>query len=93
EDVYSSDGTPLSAVGVPSVSLSRQAPTNVLMHSTEDVVRWLSPKTLQAQGEFAELFLTRYVAEAAAFPFERKVPDDHKKKIEEYFKRALRKMP
>jgi hypothetical protein len=93
EDVYSSDGTPLSAIGVPSVSLSRQAPTNVLMHSTEDVVRWLSPKTLQAQGEFAELFLTRYVAEAAAFPFERKVPDDHKKKIEEYFKRALRKMP
>ncbi len=93
EEVYSSDGTPLSAVGVPSVSLSRQAPTNVLMHSTEDVVRWLSPKTLQAQGEFSELFLTRYVADAAAFPFERKVPDDHKKKIEEYFKRALRKMP
>lgn len=93
EDVYSSDGTSLSAVGVPSVSLSRRAPTNVLMHSTEDSIRWLSPKALQAQGEFTELYLTRYVSEAAAFPFERKIPDEHKKKVEEYFKRAMRKLP
>jgi Zn-dependent M28 family amino/carboxypeptidase len=93
ESVYSSDGTSLSAVGVPSVSFSRRAPTNVLMHSTEDSVRWLSPKTLQAHGEFVELFLNRYVAEAAAFPFERTIPDKQKKDIEEYFKRALRKLP
>jgi aminopeptidase YwaD len=93
EGVYSSDGTSISAVGVPSVSLSRRAPTNVLMHSTEDSVRWLSPKALQAQGEFAELYLTRYVSEAAAFPFERKIPEEQKKKVEEYFKRALRKLP
>lgn len=93
EDVYSSDGTPLSAVGVPSVSFSRRAPTNVLMHSVEDSIRWLSPKTLQTQGEFIEQFLTRYVAEAAAFPFEKKIPDDQKKKIEDYFKKRLRKLP
>jgi hypothetical protein len=93
ESVYSSDGTSLSAVGVPSVSFSRRAPTNVLMHSMEDSVRWLSPKTLQAHGEFVELFLNRYVAEAAAFPFERTIPDKQKKDIEEYFKRALRKLP
>lgn len=93
ESVYSSDGTSLSAVGVPSVSFSRRAPTNVLMHSTEDSIRWLSPKTLGTQGEFIELFLTRYVAEAAAFPFERKIPDKQKKDIEEYFKRRLRKPP
>jgi Iap family predicted aminopeptidase len=93
EGVYSSDGTSISAVGVPSVSLSRRAPTNVLMHSTEDNVRWLSPKALQAQGEFAELYLTRYVSQAAAFPFERKIPEEQKKKVEEYFKRAMRKLP
>jgi hypothetical protein len=63
------------------------------MHSTEDSIRWLSPKTLGTQGEFIELFLTRYVAEAAAFPFERKIPDKQKKDIEEYFKRRLRKPP
>ena len=93
EDVYSSDGTSLSAVGVPSVSFSRRAPTNVLMHSTEDDIRWLSPKALQAQGEFIERFLTRYVADAAGFPFKRKIPDDHRKKIEAYFKRTMRKLP
>jgi len=93
EDVYSSDGTPLSAVGVPSVSFSRRAPTNVLMHSTEDSMRWLNPRAIQMQGEFIELFIKRYVADSAGFPFEWKVPDDQKKKIEEYFKRALRKLP
>jgi aminopeptidase YwaD len=93
EDVYSSDGTPLSAVGVPSVSFSRSAPTNLLMHSVEDGMKWLSPKNLQAQGEFLEIFLARYVADAAAFPFERKVPEEHRKKIEKYFERAMRKMP
>jgi len=93
EDVYSSDGTPISAVGVPSVSFSRRAPTNLLMHSTEDSIRWLNPQAIQAQGEFIELFMKRYVANSAGFPFEWKVPDDQKKKIEEYFKRALRKLP
>ena len=93
EAVYSSDGTSLSAVGVPSLSFSRRAPTNVLMHSTEDCIRWLSPKTLRTQGEFIELYLTRYVAEAAAFPFKKEIPEKQKKKIEEYFKRALRKLP
>jgi aminopeptidase YwaD len=93
EEVYSSDGTPLSAVGVPSVSFSRRAPTNALMHSVEDSMQWLSPVNLQAQGEFLETFLARYVADAAAFPFERKVPEEHRKKIEKYFERAMRKMP
>jgi len=37
--------------------------------------------------------MKRYVANSAGFPFEWKVPDDQKKKIEEYFKRALRKLP
>ncbi len=93
EGVYSSDGTSLSAVGVPSVSFSRRAPTNILMHSTEDSVQWLSPKTLQTQGEFVERFLSRYVAGAAAFPFEREVPEKQKEKIKDYFKQRMRKLP
>ncbi len=93
ESIYSSDGTSISAVGIPSVSFSRRAPTNVLMHSAEDSIQWLSPKTLQAHGEFVELFLNRYVAEASAFPFEKTIPDKQKKDIEEYFKQNLRKLP
>ncbi|MFB0557489.1 MAG: M20/M25/M40 family metallo-hydrolase [Candidatus Bathyarchaeia archaeon] len=93
EGVYSSDGTSMSAVGVPSVSYSRRAPTNVFMHSTEDNVQWLSPKTLQTQGEFVERFLSRYVAGAAAFPFKREVPEKQKEKIKDYFKQGMRKLP
>jgi aminopeptidase YwaD len=93
EAVYSSDGTPLSAVGVPSVSLSRNTPTNLLMHSREDEEKWLSPDALRTHGAFAEEFLRRYVAEAAAWPFERTIPEKQKKEIEEYFKKAGRKLP
>ena len=93
EAVYSSDGTSLSAVGVPSVSLSRDTPTNLLMHSREDEEKWLSPEALRTHGAFAEEFLTRYVAEAAAWPFERMIPEKQKKEIEEYFKKAGRKLP
>ena len=93
EAVYSSDGTPLSAVGVPSVSLSRDTPTNLLMHSREDEEKWLSPEALRTHGVFAEEFLRRYVAEAAAWPFERTIPEKQKKEIEEYFKKAGRKLP
>jgi aminopeptidase YwaD len=93
EAVYSSDGTPLSSVGVPSVSLSRDTPTNLLMHSRDDEAKWLSHEALRTHGVFAEEFLKRYVAMAAAWPFERTIPEKLKKEIEEYFKRAGRKLP
>jgi hypothetical protein len=93
EGVYSSDGTPFSAVGVPSLSLSRETPTNLLMHSREDVEKWLCPEALEAHGLFAEEFLIRYAAEAAAWPFEKTIPEKQKKEIEDYFKKAGRKLP
>lgn len=93
EGVYSSDGTSLSGVGIPSVSFSRGTPTNSLMHSRDDDIRWMSPKALETHGVFLEEFLTRYVAEAVAFPFERTIPDKYKKEIEDYFKRSGKKLP
>ena len=93
EGVYSSDGTSLSAVGIPSVSFSRGTPSNTFMHSIEDDISWLNPRALHNQGRFIEEYLTRYVADAAAFPFERKIPEKQKKEIEDYFKRSMRGMP
>lgn len=93
ESVYSSDGTSLSEVGVPSVSFSRGGGSNTFMHSVEDDIRWLKPQALQIQGEFIERFLTRYAAEAAAFPFEKTIPDKQKKDIEKYFERMRGKKP
>ncbi len=93
ESVGSTDSTSLSAVGIPSISLSRGTPTNSLMHSREDAVQWLAPSALQVHGAFLEKFLTRYVAKAIAFPFERAIPEKQKKDIEDYFKKAGRKLP
>jgi len=93
EEVYSSDGTSFSSVGIPNVSFSRRAGSDILMHSVEDTMRWLSPEALKVQGEFVELFLTRYVTEAAAFPFDKEIPEKHKEKIEKYYKERLRSPP
>lgn len=93
EGVYSSDGTSLSSVGVPSVSFGRGGGSNVFMHSVEDTIRWLKPQALQVQGEFVERFLTRYVAQAAAFPFEKKIPEKQRKEIEDYFRKRLMLRP
>jgi hypothetical protein len=56
-------------------------------------VRWISPTVLKVQGEFVEQFLTRYVTEAAAFPFEKEIPEKQKKEIEKYYRERLRTPP
>jgi hypothetical protein len=75
---------PLSSVGIPSVSFSRKAGIDILRHSTEDMIGWLNHKALQVQGRFVERFLTKYVAEAAAFPFDREIPNKLHEKIIKY---------
>jgi Iap family predicted aminopeptidase len=93
EGLASSDSTSLAGVGIPGVSLSRGTPTNSLIHSRDDDIRWMSPKALQVHGDFVEEFLTRYAARAVAFPFEKAMPEKVKKDIEEHFKRMGRKPP
>ncbi len=90
EEVYSSDGTPLSEAGIPSVSFSRSGGTTSYLHTPRDVIDYLSPQSLERSGRFVERFLRRYVTEAAALPFERTIPDEQKKKIREYFEKRLR---
>ncbi len=86
ETVYSSDGTPLSAVGVPSASFSRRSGIDIMMHSVEDIIEYLSPKALETQGKFIETWMTRYITEAAAFPFEKEIPEKLRDEIETYYK-------
>ena len=93
ETVYSSDGTPLSAVGVPSASFSRRSGIDIMMHSVEDVIEYLSPKALETQGKFIETWMTRYVTEAAAFPFEKEIPEKLRKEIEGYYREWKEPLP
>ena len=93
EGVYSSDGTPLSAVGIPSVSFSRRSGIDVMMHSVEDIIEYLSPDALGLQGRFIEEWVTRYVSDAAAFPFEREIPEKLRDEIKKYYESWNEKMP
>ena len=93
EGVYSSDGTPLSAVGIPSVSFSRRSGIDVMMHSVEDIIEYLSPDALGLQGRFIEEWMTRYVSDAAAFPFEREIPEKLRDEIKKYYENWNEKMP
>jgi aminopeptidase YwaD len=89
--VYSSDGTAYSSAGLPSLQFIRSGAP--FIHSHEDSLKWLSPDTLEAQGSFIEEFLTRYVAKAVAFPFERTIPESDMKAIERYFKNRKEEPP
>jgi len=93
ESVYSSDGTPLSAVGVPSASFSRRSGIDIMMHSPEDIIEYLSPDALETQGKFVEKWMTRYVTRAVAFPFKREVPEKLMKKIKEYYENWGKDLP
>ena len=93
EAVYSSDGTPISSVGVPSASFSRKSGIDIMMHSTEDIIEYLSPDALESNGVFVEKWMTRYVTEAAAFPFEKEVPEKLMKQIKEYYENWGKKLP
>ncbi len=93
EAVYSSDGTPLSAVGVPSASFSRKSGIDIMMHSPEDIIDYLSPEALENQGRFVEEWMTRYVTGAAAFPFKREVPEKLIKQIKEYYENWGKELP
>ena len=93
EAVYSSDGTPISAVGVPSASFSRKSGIDIMMHSTEDIIEYLSPDALGMNGVFVEKWMTRYVTEAAAFPFQKEVPEKLMKQIKEYYENWGKSLP
>jgi hypothetical protein len=89
----SSDGTCLAALKIPTIQLARYGGTTSFLHSTLDDIRHLSPDALEITGAFSERFLRRYAALAAAFPFERTVPEDQMKRIRKYFTQGLKTTP
>jgi aminopeptidase YwaD len=91
EEVYSSDSAPLSEAGVPSVSFARMGAATAYLHGPLDTVEWLGPEALAIHGRFIERFMRRWVTDARALAFERKIPDDMAKKMRDYFERRVGK--
>ena len=83
-DTYSSDCIPFADAGVPAVSIGRFGAHGMsYIHNRNDVIDYVCPSALQKTAEVAFLFTER-MDKAAAMPFERKIPDDIKKKVDEY---------
>lgn len=89
DSIYSSDGMSFSTMGIPSVSFARGGGSTSYLHTTKDSLRHLSADALAIQGRFIETWLRRYVSEACVFPFEKEVPKEMKKKIDDYFSKRL----
>jgi len=88
----SSDGTPLAAVGIPNLQFARNS-GSAEIHTPLDVIDNLSAEGLAKGGEFAQLYLRRYITGATMFPFPRDIPEDQMKGIKEYFTSAHRRVP
>ncbi len=90
QGVYSSDSTPFSDKGVPSVSFARHAPSNTgTIHNSYDTKALLTAEQIAKDSEFITKFAAR-MANAVVCPVERKIPDNMKTKLDEYL---LRKKP
>ena len=83
-DTYSSDCLPFALNGVPALSLGRfGAPGMSYIHCNRDKLAYVSAPALEKTGRIALLIVSR-LANAVMLPFERKVSDEMRKKVEDY---------
>ncbi len=86
-DTYSSDSIPFTDNGVPAINFARfAAPGAGFGHNRLDTLDFLSATALKTTMANAFVF-TNKVANATVFPFERKVSDEMKGKVDKYLKR------
>ncbi len=88
KDVYSSDSTPFADKGVPALSFARISPQNAAtIHNSYDTQKSVSAEQMQKDIEFIKTFTER-MANAKSCPVARDIPDDVKKKLDEYLCRT-----
>ena len=88
EDVYSSDSSSFAKAGVPAVSFSRSSGASAGIHSLDDDGRFTGTAGYATIGplvvEFIELLVN-----SEEFPFPREIPEELRKKVDEYFTKRL----
>ncbi len=84
QGIYSSDSTPFSDKGIPSVSFCRDAPhTCAMIHNSYDTVAYIKTEHMLGDIDFITAFSDRMV-NASYVPVPREIPDAMKEKIEKY---------
>ncbi len=85
--VGTSDNTPLSAVGIPSIYMARHAEATAALHTPGDTDRFISAESLAMGGRLAERFLTSVAVDSARWPFMRSIPKRQFAKIRAVYRR------
>ncbi len=89
EDVMSSDSTSFVwKGGVPAVNFYRSSGSGADIHTERDSTEHLHPVAFKVIGEFTLKFLVDLL-NSEELPFDREIPEEIKKKAEEYFKKRL----
>ena len=91
QGVYSSDSTPFADRGIPSMSLARDAASNVAtIHNRYDTVAVMSGKQMEDDIAFIEVLVDR-LANCMVCPVKREIPENMKEKLDFYLCRKREK--
>lgn len=83
-DIYSSDNMPFADKGIPAVSMGRfGTPGMSYIHNRYDVMDYVCAKSINRTCDMVKLFAER-MANCVMLPFEHKIPDNIRKKVDEY---------
>jgi hypothetical protein len=88
EDIMSSDGSSFVKHGIPAVNLYRAGGSGVDIHTVRDEPKHLHPVAFKTIGYFTMLLLEE-ILNAEEIPFEREIPEDIRRRVEEYFSKRL----
>ena len=90
QDVYSSDSTPFADKSVPAVSFARHSPPGTAtIHNSYDTKKLIKTDNMQNDIAYITAFAER-MANAVHCPVSKDIPENMKKKLDEYL---LRKRP
>jgi Zn-dependent M28 family amino/carboxypeptidase len=84
QDIYSSDSIPFSDKGIPAINLMRFGPRGAAhIHDRYDTMSFISEESLKHTYTFLE-YLSNKLINSNVFPVKRTIPENIKKKIDEY---------
>jgi len=85
QDIYSSDSTAFADAGIPSITFCRFAPNGgAFIHTRNDVMDYLSAEALEKTTVITRDF-SESIVNSVVFPFEKKITDNMRKALDEYF--------
>ena len=82
--VWSGDSNSFAYMGIPAMTYDRDG---FGMHTVYDTMEWISPIALK-KGTRVIGTIAEELSDAEHFPFDREIPEDMKKELEEYFHKS-----